>query len=41
MSLDNPLLNYRNWLIISRARKLTGNDVGAQEAEYTAQSFKP
>ena len=41
MSLDNPLLNYRNWLIIARARKLTGNDVGAQEAEYTANSFRP
>ncbi len=41
MSLDNPLLNYRNWLIIARARKLAGNDVGAQEAEYTANSFRP
>lgn len=41
MSLDNPLLSYRNWLIIARARKLAGNDVGAQEAEYTANSFRP
>jgi hypothetical protein len=41
MSLDNPLLNYRNWLIIARARKQAGNDVGAQEAEYTANSFRP
>lgn len=41
MSLDNTLLNYRNWLIIARARKLAGNDVGAQEAEYTANSFRP
>lgn len=41
MSLDNPLLNYRNWLIIARARELKGDDIGAQEAEYTANSFKP
>jgi predicted Zn-dependent protease len=41
MSLDNSLLNYRNWLIIARARRLAGNDVGAQEAEYTANSFRP
>lgn len=41
MSLDNPLLNYRNWLIIRDARALKGDDIGAQEAEYTANSFKP
>jgi predicted Zn-dependent protease len=41
MSLDNPLLNYRNWLIIAKARVLRGDDIGAQEAEYTANSFKP
>jgi predicted Zn-dependent protease len=41
MSLDNPLLNYRNWLIIAQARRNVGNDVGAQEAEYTANSFRP
>ncbi|MBN1378208.1 MAG: tetratricopeptide repeat protein [Gammaproteobacteria bacterium] len=41
MTLDNPLLNYRNWLIIARARTLKGDDIGAQEAEYTANSFKP
>lgn len=40
MVVDNNLLNYRNWLIIARARKLRGDDVGAQEAEYTASSFK-
>lgn len=41
MSIDNSLLNYRNWLIISRARQMKGDDIGAQEAEYTANSFKP
>ncbi len=41
MSLDDPLLNYRNWLIIARARYLKGDDIGAQEAEYTANSYKP
>jgi tetratricopeptide (TPR) repeat protein len=41
MTLDNPLLNYRNWLIIAKARALKGDDIGAQEAEYTANSFKP
>lgn len=41
MSLDNPLLNYRNWLIIAKARSQKGDDIGAQEAEYTANSFKP
>lgn len=41
MSVDNPTLNYRNWLIISEARKLKGDDIGAQEALYTANSFKP
>ncbi len=41
MSIDNPLLNYRNWLIISHARKLRGDDIGSQEAEYTANSFRP
>jgi hypothetical protein len=34
-------LNYRNWLIIAQARRNVGNDVGAQEAEYTANSFRP
>ncbi len=41
MSLDNPMLNYRNWLIIAKARQLKGDDIGAQEAEYTANTFKP
>ena len=40
MTVDNPTLNYRNWLIISRARSLRGDDIGAQEAEYTAGSFR-
>jgi tetratricopeptide (TPR) repeat protein len=40
MTLDNPL-HYRNWLIIAKARALKGDDIGAQEAEYTANSFKP
>lgn len=41
MTVDNPLLNYRNWLIIARARQSKGDDIGAQEAEYTANSFRP
>ena len=41
MNIDNPILNYRNWVIISEARKLKGDDIGAQEALYTANSFKP
>ena len=40
MTVDNPTLNYRNWLIISRARSQRGDDIGAQEAEYTAASFR-
>lgn len=39
MTADNPVLNYRNWLIISQARRLQGDDIGAQEAEYTAKTF--
>lgn len=41
MTVDNPTLNYRNWLIISEARKQKGDDIGAQEALYQANSFKP
>lgn len=41
LSGDTPLLNYRNWLIIAKAREVKGDDIGAQEAEYTANSFKP
>ena len=41
ITFDNPLLNYRNWLIIARARALRGDELGAQEANYTAESFKP
>ncbi len=41
MTVDNPLLNYRNWLIIARARQSKGDEIGAQEAEYTANSFRP
>ena len=41
MTVDNATLNYRNWLIIARARSLRGDDIGAQEAEYTAGSFRP
>jgi predicted Zn-dependent protease len=41
MVVDDMLLNCSNWLIISRARKLKGDDIGAQEAEYTASSFCP
>lgn len=41
LSVENATLNYRNWLIISEARKLKGDDIGAQEALYTANSFKP
>jgi tetratricopeptide (TPR) repeat protein len=41
MTVDNGTLNYRNWLIIARARSMRGDDIGAQEAEYTAGSFRP
>lgn len=41
MTMSNPTLNYRNWLIIAKARTLRGDDIGAQEAEYTASSFRP
>lgn len=41
LSVDTPLLNYRNWLIIAKARQMQGDDIGAQEAEYTANSFRP
>lgn len=41
MTVDNATLNYRNWLIIARARSMRGDDIGAQEAEYTAGSFRP
>lgn len=41
MTVDNTTLNYRNWLIIARARSMRGDDIGAQEAEYTAGSFRP
>jgi predicted Zn-dependent protease len=41
MVVDDVLLNCRNWMIIARARKLKGDDIGAQEAEYTASSFCP
>lgn len=39
MTADNPVLNYRNWLIIAKARRIEGDDIGAQEAEYTAKTF--
>lgn len=41
MTMDKPTLYYRNWLIIAKARSLRGDDIGAQEAEYTASSFRP
>jgi Flp pilus assembly protein TadD len=41
MTMSNSTLNYRNWLIIARARSMRGDDIGAQEAEYTASSFRP
>ncbi|GIX21465.1 MAG: hypothetical protein KatS3mg121_0248 [Gammaproteobacteria bacterium] len=41
LAAENRLLLYRNWLIIARARRLKGDDIGAQEAEYTAQTLKP
>lgn len=41
ITVDNSTLNYRNWLIIARARSMRGDDIGAQEAEYTAASFRP
>lgn len=36
---DNILL-YRNWLIIADARRLLGDLSGAEEAEYTASTFR-
>lgn len=40
LSINNSLLNYRNWKIIGQARALKGDEIGAQEAEYTAESFR-
>lgn len=40
LSVDNNVLVYRNWLIIAKSRRLVGDDIGAQEAEYTADTFR-
>lgn len=37
--VDN-ILYYRNWLIIADARRLLGDLTGADEAEFTASTFR-
>lgn len=40
LAVSDNVLVYRNWLIIARARRSVGDDIGAQEAEYTAGTFR-
>ena len=40
LALSDNVLVYRNWLIIAKARRLVGDDIGAEEAEYTAGTFR-
>ena len=40
LSVTDNVLVYRNWLIIADARRLLGDLSGAEEAEYTAGTFR-
>lgn len=40
LSITDNVLVYRNWLIIADARRLLGDLNGAEEAEYTAGTFR-
>lgn len=40
LTADNPVLTYRNWLIIEAALRQMGDTVGADEASYIAESLK-